>query len=242
MNQSYRRVKGKNAKGFVRKNNSNIKKPFYKKMIKQIVWCIIIISLVILFKNINTSITNTALDIMKDSINNEIDVKKTTKQIVEYVKEVPKLSNKVVNVFNDFSDKKDIKMNFIPPIDGEIISHYGKNVDPILETNTFQRGIDIVNVEDKEVVSIADGVIIETGESKNFGKYIKVKHSNDVFSLYGNCSNFLIEKGKRVKRGQHIATVFSASENKNSHLHFELWIHGNVVDPTHYISFDRKII
>ncbi|QEK12298.1 M23 family metallopeptidase [Crassaminicella thermophila] len=245
MNKLYRKINSNRQKisnHVKRKNYNNRGSQFYKRTLKQIVLCILIVLLVIFIKNINSPITNKTKDVIKISLTKEINLKKSIKQIMVYVKEIPKMHNKVTNVFNAFSKETNSSIKFIVPLKGEIISNYGESRDPILNIKTFQRGVDILVNKDESIVSVADGEIIQIGEGKSLGKYIKVKHKNNMVSFYANCSHVKVKKGQIVKKGEEIATIYKPNKNENTYLHFELWKEGKVVDPTKYIPFDRKIL
>lgn len=225
------------------KNNNKGKGSYvYKRTLKRIAICILIVLAVILIKNINTPLTNKATETIEETIREDMNIKYTVKQVMNYVKKLPDVSDKVVNVFNSFASNQKVDHDFVTPVEGEIISTYGENIDPISNIKTFQRGIDVLIKEEKNVLAITDGEVVEIGEGKSLGKYIKVKHSEEMFSFYGNCSEIKLTEGQKVKRGDQIAIINKGSGNENSYLHFELWVNGEVVDPTEYIPFGRKIL
>ncbi|HHY90589.1 MAG TPA: M23 family metallopeptidase [Clostridiales bacterium] len=217
------------------------KKSFYYKIMKQIAFCIVIVLLVILIKHLNLPLTNKASQWIKTSLEKEMDIKKTATEIVQFAKKVPELSEKAIHVFSNSNEKKGSKVDFIPPIaSGNIVSNYGENIDPISNRKTFQRGIDILVEKRYYIQAIKDGQIVEIQESNNLGKYIKVEHDNNTFSIYGNCSEILVKKGQQVKQGERIALVYPDAAGQVSHFHFELWKDGKIVDPMHYIQFDKR--
>jgi murein DD-endopeptidase MepM/ murein hydrolase activator NlpD len=184
-------------------------------------------------------IANRATEIIK--ISREIHVKKSMKEVVAYVKKIPEMPERAVNVFNSIAEKEGSEIEFIAPTYGEIISNYGEQINPLSNKKTFQRGVDLSVEEDENINAIADGEIIEIGQGK-LGKTIKVRHNQDIFSVYANCSEIKVKKGQKVKRGESIANIHKPSEKSYAYLHFELWMNGRVVDPTKYISFGRKIL
>lgn len=221
----------------------NKSKDFYNKTLRQVALCIVLVLLVILIKNINTPLTDKTEELIKSSLVREFDVKKSFDKVIRYVKEIPSIPDKVVNVFqtNEEPDQTSVKM--IPPINGEIVSDFGENVDPILNQKTFQRGIDILVSENQIIKSIGEGEVVEIGLGNSLGKYIKIKHDEEFFSIYGNCSAITVSQGQKVKQGQPIAEIHTTSGSSTSNLfHFELWVEGNVVDPTSYIQFEKRIL
>ncbi len=217
------------------------KRPMYKTILKQIAWCILIVLLIIVIKNINLPMTNKTSNMIKTTLHKELDIKKFAQEIRIYIKRMPQVTDKVVNAFNDFTNKKNINtVSFLSPANGMVISKYGESIDPVFETKTFQRGVDISVQKGTNIIAVASGEIVEVGEGQSLGKYIKIKHSHNVFSIYGHCSEIKVVKGQRVKQGDRIA-VMNKNENQDiSYLHFELWVDGKIVDPMKYIDFNRR--
>ena len=60
---------------------------------------------------------------------------------------------------------------------------------------------------------------------------IKINHGNGVETRYGHCSKLIVKKGEKVKKGQLIALVGSTGVSSGNHVHFEVRINGEAVDP-----------
>ena len=61
-------------------------------------------------------------------------------------------------------------------------------------------------------------------------------HGNGVETLYGHCSQLLVEAGQRVRAGDIIALVGSTGNSTGPHLHFEVRLNGSYVDPYPYVT------
>jgi murein DD-endopeptidase MepM/ murein hydrolase activator NlpD len=208
---------------------------------KKIVICIGIVLLAILMKTINLPFTNKAVDVVKTTLSKEVDFKQTGKQILKYVQTVPTLPYKAASVFNNMGKEKIDGLKLLAPTHGTIITRHGENIDPVLNTKTYQLGIEIMPGTDKSIISITEGEIIEVGESKNFGKFIKIQHSGNVSALYGNCEQIFVNKGDQVKGGHKLGKL-SDTKSEDSALQFLLWINDQEVDPEAYINFDKTSI
>jgi len=77
------------------------------------------------------------------------------------------------------------------------------------------------------VKAAAEGEVIEAGENQIYGKYIKIKHGEDIISLYAHCSDLLVSKGQNVKKGETVAKVGNTGTSQEPHLHFEVWEKGH---------------
>jgi murein DD-endopeptidase MepM/ murein hydrolase activator NlpD len=85
----------------------------------------------------------------------------------------------------------------------------------------FHEGLDLAAPEGTPVLAAHDGVVVLESESwGGYGKVIVLK-GEGLMTVYGHNSENLVSKGKRVKRGQHIAKVGSTGDATGPHLHYE---------------------
>lgn len=237
---SYNRPKINRYPPYTRGYSTNLprEKNFYRKMLQQIGICILLVLLAILIKTINTPITNRITETIKLSLSSQMDAKSSIGKLKAYVQEIPKLSEKAITVFQKEGNEKDLRYNFILPITGEVKSSFGQSNDGFMNTNSFQRGIDIKPDRAQNILAIEDGEILEIGESSTLGKYIQIKHENNIISLYAKCSEIDVQKGETVMKGSQIGRIHVSEEQE--YFHFELWVNGNVVDPLQFMDYEKK--
>ena len=136
----------------------------------------------------------------------------------------------------DASNGSGSKINMIWPVQGcstYISSGYGPRWGKI------HRGIDITGggIYGKNVVAAASGkVILALNTTTGYGRYVIVDHGNGVATLYGHCSQLKVSVGDYVTQGQTIALVGSTGNSTGPHLHFEVRINGERVNPMNYVS------
>lgn len=89
-----------------------------------------------------------------------------------------------------------------------------------------------------EVVSIKDGTVTEVKEDELLGNIVQIKHNDDTVSIYQGLSEVVVEKDEIVTRGQTIAKSGTSNVEKDlgNHVHFELIVSGNTVNPEEYFS------
>lgn len=89
-----------------------------------------------------------------------------------------------------------------------------------------------------EVVSIKDGTVTEVKEDELLGNIVQIKHNDDTVSIYQGLSEVVVEKDEVVTKGQTIAKSGTANVEKDlgNHVHFELIVSGNTVNPEEYFS------
>lgn len=109
--------------------------------------------------------------------------------------------------------------------------------------NTYMQnsGVDYGMVGEFEVVSILDGVVTEVVDDDIMGKTIKIKHSNDLISVYQSMGSVDVEVDDEVSQGMIIGKSGEAnvSPELGNHLHFELYHQGSVVNPENY--YDKSV-
>ena len=90
-----------------------------------------------------------------------------------------------------------------------------------------RNGVDIANVCGTPIYAAADGAVIATigtGWNGGAGKYIKLSHGNEIYTLYAHLSRILVSGGEAVSRGQLIGLIGATGQSTGCHLHFE--VHG----------------
>jgi len=88
----------------------------------------------------------------------------------------------------------------------------------------------------KPIYATASGTVIKCGWSGGYGNMIMIQHSNGVVSCYAHMSAFTVRNGQKVSQGQQIGKIGSTGNSTGPHLHFEIRINGNHVNPLNYIG------
>lgn len=100
----------------------------------------------------------------------------------------------------------------------------------------FHTGIDLVEPFGSQVLAADDGVVALVGSSTSgYGKYVVIAHSGGLDTLYGHLSTAVVSVGQSVSQGQPIGLEGSSGNSTGAHLHFELRINQQPVDPTPYL-------
>ncbi|MFD0680832.1 MULTISPECIES: murein hydrolase activator EnvC family protein [unclassified Paenibacillus] len=117
-------------------------------------------------------------------------------------------------------------------------SDFGTRSDPFTGKKATHKGIDLGAPNGTSILAAADGEVIVASWWSGYGNCVIIDHGNGVWTLYGHIRNggTDVEKGDTVKRGQKIAEVGSTGESTGNHLHFEVRINENPVDPKPYLK------
>jgi murein DD-endopeptidase MepM/ murein hydrolase activator NlpD len=124
---------------------------------------------------------------------------------------------------------------------GVVTSTFGYRSDPfgILPVGEYHSGIDFAAGEGTPIYATGPGTIAVDTAVGGLGKSVRINHENGFFTLYGHCSQILVEPGDRVKRGDKIALVGQTGKATGAHVHYEVRIGLDApLDPEEYINLD----
>ncbi len=128
-----------------------------------------------------------------------------------------------------------LKGKLLFPVSGKIISRYGNQIDPKLNTVTFQKGIEISTKRGKEIKAIYEGKVIYADWLKGYGNIIIIDHGGSYYSLSAHLSETYKSVGDRVEAGEVIALSGDTGSLKGPCLYFELRHHGKPLNPLHWL-------
>jgi murein DD-endopeptidase MepM/ murein hydrolase activator NlpD len=120
------------------------------------------------------------------------------------------------------------------PIDGaRLTSGFGMRLHPVMNYSRMHRGVDFAAPIGTPIYAAGDGTIAFAGRFSGYGNYVKIKHDGDHATAYGHMNNFAgnIRVGARVRQGQVIGYVGRTGMATGPHLHYEVMVNGDQVNP-----------
>ena len=120
----------------------------------------------------------------------------------------------------------------LKPISGTITSRYGESSSLRKSTHT---GLDIAATTGTPIKVVADGIVTNASYSGSYGNLVKISHGDGVETWYAHTSKMYVTVGQKVSAGDTIAAVGSTGNSTGAHLHFEIRINGNHVNPQKYL-------
>ena len=120
----------------------------------------------------------------------------------------------------------------VVPVTGRISSRFGANES--IRDHTH-KGLDIAAVRGTPILATAAGTVTFAGWSGGYGYLVKIDHGNNVETYYGHCSKLYVSAGDTVEAGEEIAAVGSTGNSTGNHLHFEIRVNDEQVNPQTYV-------
>ena len=170
----------------------------------------------------------------------QIAVRELEKSSLELQSLIDRLKKELTTRKGDFipEDGKGFAMlkgKLLFPVSGKIISRYGNQIDPKLNTVTFQKGIEISTKRGKKIKAIYEGKVIYADWFKGYGNIIIIDHGSSYYSLSAHLSEIYKSVGDRVEAGEVIALSGDTGSLKGHCLYFELRHHGKPLNPLHWL-------
>ena len=125
----------------------------------------------------------------------------------------------------------------IAPVQGfRLSSHYGEREHPVLGGTRMHKGLDLAVASGTPVLAPADGVIERASWFSSYGNFIEIAHGGNMETRYGHLSGYNVVEGQHVHKGDVIGYVGSTGRSTGPHLHYEVRVSGEAVDPTPYMQ------
>ena len=124
---------------------------------------------------------------------------------------------------------------FLRPGSGIVTDDYGPRINPVTGVAGFHTGVDLGDPFGAPVSASKSGVVVYSGWISGYGYTIILDHGGGVQTLYGHNSELLVSVGETVYRGQTIALVGSTGMSTGPHIHWEIRINGQHIDPMPYV-------
>jgi murein DD-endopeptidase MepM/ murein hydrolase activator NlpD len=114
---------------------------------------------------------------------------------------------------------------------------FGPNLHPLNKQWYIHKGIDFSTWRTGDaVMATASGQVVTVGFDNGFGNYVIIKHNHGIYTRYAHLSTSRVKKGQLVEQGDVIGYVGNTGISTGPHLHYEVHIGSDVVDPAKYIN------
>jgi murein DD-endopeptidase MepM/ murein hydrolase activator NlpD len=121
-------------------------------------------------------------------------------------------------------------------------SSYGYRRDPFNGHAAFHAGIDFPGRYGQPILAAAKGKISYVGQRQGYGNVVEIEHGNGIMTRYAHLSGFGARVGQNVARGDAIARMGSTGRSTGTHLHFEVRLNGQAINPRRFLEAHQDVL
>jgi murein DD-endopeptidase MepM/ murein hydrolase activator NlpD len=158
-------------------------------------------------------------------------------QLASYIQEESEAQQKILNELLVYERRLDHTPS-LWPVRTTITSTFGTRFHPLLNYSRKHMGIDLRARYGTKVMAAADGVVVSSGYQGGYGKIVVIDHGYGYQTRYAHNSRLLVQRGQKVKKGQVISLSGSSGTSTGPHLHYEVRINGDPVNPVSFLKND----
>ncbi len=151
---------------------------------------------------------------------------------IQPIEQIGKMLENQESLFTDIPNIWPIKGGI-----GHISQHFGQNRHPISGVWYIHKGLDISTFRSGDpIMATANGQVVTVAYDSGFGNYVIIKHKHGMYTRYCHMSTVKVKKGQFVSQRDIIGTIGNTGLSTGPHLHYEIHIGSDVVDPAQYVN------
>ena len=174
-------------------------------------------------------------DTVSGSLKETQDIRSLTTYLEDAVQPIEQIGKMLENQSTLFKEIPNIWPVKNPNV--HISMMFGPNLHPITGQWYIHKGVDFSTWRSGDpIMATANGQVVTVGYDASFGNYVIIRHKHGMYTRYAHMSAFRVKKGEYVNQGQIIGNIGNTGVTTGPHLHYEVHIGSDVVDPSKYIN------
>lgn len=132
--------------------------------------------------------------------------------------------------------------SFVPTRNYTLTSSYGFRFDPFNGRGAAHAGLDMAGAHGEPIYAAATGRVVRAGRFAGYGNCIDIDHGRGIITRYGHLSAINVQVGDKVAMGEKIGGMGSTGRSTGTHLHYEVRIDGQAVNPRPFIESSSYLL
>ena len=174
-------------------------------------------------------------DMAAGSLQETTDIKQLTSYLegaIQPIEQIGRMLETQGTLFSDIPSIWPLKNGI-----GHISMEFGQNIHPITGQWYIHKGLDFSTWRQGDpIVATANGQVVTVTYDSGFGNYVIIKHKHGIYTRYAHMSAVYVKKGQFVSQHDVIGAIGNTGHSTGPHLHYEVHIGSDVVDPAKYIN------
>ncbi|WP_397603712.1 M23 family metallopeptidase [Sphingorhabdus sp.] len=121
-------------------------------------------------------------------------------------------------------------------------SGFGYRADPFTGAAAMHAGLDFKGPVGTPILAAAEGKVVLAGFNGGYGKSVEIRHANGLITRYAHLSGVHVRAGQMVERGVQIGRMGSTGRSTGSHLHFEVRLNGQAINPRKFLEANPDVL
>lgn len=121
-------------------------------------------------------------------------------------------------------------------------SGFGYRSDPFSGAGAMHAGLDFKGPIGTRILAAADGKVVLAGYNGGYGNSVEIRHANGLVTRYAHLSGLNVRPGQMVERGVQIGRMGSTGRSTGSHLHFEVRLNGQAINPRKFLEANPDVL
>jgi len=121
-------------------------------------------------------------------------------------------------------------------------SGFGKRRDPINKRWSMHDGVDFAGPSGTAIHATASGVVTHAGRMRGYGKMVTIRHGFGYETRYAHLRRVRVKVGQRVDRGDRIGDMGNTGRSTGTHLHYEIRLDREPINPSKFIKAARNVL
>ena len=163
------------------------------------------------------------------------------KNMAQQIDEKKTSMSELLSELEGRNNKRSVFPDLWPTKGGTVSSPYGGRSGPIGGGYDWHPGVDIAVDFGEPVYASAMGTVEVAGWNGGYGRYVRIDHGNGYETAYGHMSGIAVAPGQSVRKGEIIGFVGSSGYSTGPHVHFEVFVDGQNVDPMYMLKIGQRL-
>jgi murein DD-endopeptidase MepM/ murein hydrolase activator NlpD len=130
----------------------------------------------------------------------------------------------------------------MPIEDAHVTSPFGRRTDPMNKRAAMHYGVDLIGAWRANVETAAPGTVVFAGRYGRYGRFVEIDHGMGVHTRYGHLHSISVKAGQVVTSGDVIGKLGSTGRSTGPHLHYEVVVDDQPVDPLRFIKAGEHVL
>ncbi len=132
--------------------------------------------------------------------------------------------------------------SYVPVRNFTMTSGFGVRFDPFNGRRAQHAGLDLAGAHGEPILAAAAGRVVRAGRFGAYGLTVDIDHGRGILTRYAHLSTIRVTEGQRVAMGQRIGGMGSTGRSTGTHLHYEVRIDGQPVNPRPFIDASQYLL